>query len=176
MLISKKMNAALNEQVGNEFSASLQYVAIASHLASLGLTELAGLFYKQAHEEREHAMRFVKYLVDAGGSVEIPAIPAPKSTFKTVEEAVALSVEWEKMVTGQINALVEQAMKESDHLTQNMLSWFVREQLEEISMTENLLKVTQLAGANLLYIEEYVLRHRDGATLPADRPLPKMAA
>lgn len=176
MLISKKMNAALNGQVGNEFAASLQYVAIASHLASLGLTELAALFYKQASEERDHAMRFVKYLVEAGAHVEIPAIPAPKSIFKSVEEAVALSVEWEKTVTGQINALVEQSVKESDHITQNMLSWFVHEQLEEISMTENLLKVTQLAGANLLYIEEYVLRHRDGVSHAAGRPLPKVVA
>ena len=121
-------------------------------------------------------MRFVKHLVEAGVRVEIPAIPAPKSVFKSGEEAVALSVEWEKTVTGQINALVEQSLKESDHITENMLGWFVREQLEEISMTENLLKVAQLDGANLLYIEEYVLRHRHGVPLAAGRPLSKAVA
>ena len=169
------MNAAINGQVGNEFTPSPQYVAIASHFASLGLTELGALFFKQASEEREHAMRFVKHLVDAGAHVEIPAIPPPKAGFASVEESVILSVAWEKAVNGQINALVEQAIKESDHLTQNILSWFVHAQLEEMSMTENLLKITQLAGANRLYIEEYVIRHRDRAA-SACRPLPKMAA
>ena len=77
MLISKKMNAAINHQIGNEFGASLQYVAIASRFAGEGLTALAAHFYKQAEEERGHAMRFVHYLDDAGGKVEIPTIPAP---------------------------------------------------------------------------------------------------
>src|SRR5207245_11723319 len=79
MLFSKKMNAAINEQIGREFAASLEYVSIASSFASEGLPELAKHFYRQAEEERDHAMRFVKYVVDAGGKVAIPAIPATKS-------------------------------------------------------------------------------------------------
>jgi hypothetical protein len=67
MLFSEKMNAAINEQIGREFAASLEYVSIASSFASGGLTELAKHFYRQAEEERDHAMRFVKYVVDAGG-------------------------------------------------------------------------------------------------------------
>jgi ferritin len=163
MLISERMNNALNEQVGNEFGASLQYVSIASHFAGEGLTALANHFYKQAEEEREHAMRFVKYLADAGGRLEIPSIPAPQSKFKSVEEAVKLSLDWEKKVTQQINNLVELAIKESDHITQQILSWFVAEQLEEVSSMDNLLKVVQRAGeARLLYVEEYVARHHGG--------------
>ena len=162
-LISRKMNAALNQQIGNEFGASLQYVAMASHFAGEGLTELAGLFYQQAQEERDHAMRFVKFVVDAGGTVEIPAIPAPKSKFSSVEEAVKLALTWEKEVTSQINRLVEQSMAESDHITQNLLNWFVSEQLEEVSSMDNLLKVVQRAEkTNLLYVEDYVARHRGG--------------
>ena len=161
MLISKKMNVAINEQIDNEFAASLQYVAIAAHFAAESLTELAAKFYKQAEEERDHAMRFVKFVVEAGGRVEIPAIAAPKSSFKSVEEAVKLSLDQEKTVTGQINALVELSIKTSDHITQNFLSWFIREQLEEVSSMENLLKVVQRAGENnLLYVEEFLSRHR----------------
>src|SRR3972149_7030452 len=101
MLISESMNQAINEQIGNEFSASLQYVSIASHFASETLPELAAHFYRQAEEERDHAMRFVKYVVDAGGRVEIPAVPTPQSEFKTVEEAIQLSLDREKTVTDQ---------------------------------------------------------------------------
>ncbi len=79
MLISTHMNAALNEQVGYEFSASLQYVAIAAYLDSESLPELARHYYHQAEEERRHALRIVKYVVDAGGRVEIPPIPQPQN-------------------------------------------------------------------------------------------------
>ncbi|MEW6157668.1 MAG: ferritin [Verrucomicrobiota bacterium] len=154
------MNEAINEQIGNEFCASLQYVAIASHFAGDALPELAAHFYKQAEEERDHAMRFVKYVVEAGGTVEIPAIPKPTIGFKSVEEPVRLSLEQEKTVTNQINALVELALKESDHITKNFLNWFLTEQLEEVSSMQDLLRVVERAGErNLLYVEDYLARH-----------------
>jgi ferritin len=163
MLISQAMNAALNEQVGNEFGAALQYVAIASYFAHEGLPELARHFYKQAEEEREHAMRFVHYIVDAGGAVRIPAIAAPKADFRSAEEAIQLSLDWEQAVTAQINKLVDQAHQEKDHLTRDMLTWFTKEQLEEVSSMDTLLRVVQRAGqANLLYVEEFVARHHGG--------------
>ncbi len=159
MLISKKMNQAINQQIGNEFGASLQYVAIASHFAGEGLSALAGHFYRQADEERGHAMRFVHYLDDAGGQVEIPTIPAPRINFKTVAEAVRLALNHELKVTSQINGLVDLALKESDHISRDMLSWFVKEQLEEVSSMDSLLKVVQRAGeSNLIHVEEYITR------------------
>ena len=164
MLISKKMNAALNEQIGHEFGASLQYVAIACHFAQDGLGALAEHFFKQSAEERDHAMRFVKYVVEAGGQVEIPAVPAPESTFKSAEEAVKLSLDWEMTVTKQVNSLVNLAIQESDHLAHHKLMWFVEEQLEEVSSMENLLKAVQRAGEkNLICVEQYVLPLRNKA-------------
>ncbi len=159
MLISKKMNAAINEQIGNEFGASLQYVAIASHFAGEGLSALAGHFFQQAEEERDHAMRFVHYLDDAGGKVEIPTIPAPHTEFKNVADAIRLALQHEMKVTSQINSLVDLALKESDHISRDMLSWFVKEQLEEVSSMDNLLKVVQRAGENnLIHVEDYIVR------------------
>ena len=161
MLISETMNGALNQQIGNEFSASLQYISIASHFATETLPELAGHFYAQADEERAHAMRFVKYVVDAGGRVDIPSIPMPRADFKSAEEAVQLSLENEKNVTDQINELVDLALKESDHITNNFLAWFLTEQLEEVSSMESLLKVVQRAGeGNLLHVEDYLARRQ----------------
>src|SRR3990172_6742321 len=162
MLISEKMNAALNEQVGHEFGASLQYVAIAAYFDSDNLPELAAHFYRQAEEERDHAMRFVNYVVDAGGKVALPAVPAPKSGFASAEEAVKLSVDWEMTVTRQINALVDLAIKETDHTTQNFLQWFVTEQLEEVSSMERLLSMIRRAGSNLLFVEDYLARQGGG--------------
>jgi ferritin len=157
MLISKKMNAAINQQIGHEFAASLQYVAIASYFESEGLPILAARFFSQAEEERDHAMKFVKYVIHTAGSVEIPAVAAPKCGFKSVEEAVQLSLDWEHVVTRQINELVALAIKESDYTSQNFLGWFVTEQLEEVSSMDNLLRMVRRAGpANLLFVESYL--------------------
>jgi ferritin len=169
MLISESMNGAINDQIGNEFSASLQYVSTAAHFAAETLPELAAYFYKQAEEERAHAMRFVKYVVEAGGHVEIPALPMPKADFKTVEDAIQLSVDQEKTVTQQINELVDLTLKESDHITHNFLAWFLTEQLEEVSSMESLLKIVQRAGENnLLFVEDYLARRsRKSPAAPA---------
>jgi ferritin len=163
------MNDAINRQICYEFNAMLQYVAIASHFVGESLQELAAHFYRQADEERDHAMRFIKYLLDAGGRVEIAPVPAPQNSFKSVEEAIKLSLDQEKTVTEQINSLVELAIKENDYITQNALSWFVNEQLEEVSSMENLLKIVQRAGEkNLLYVEDYLSRHKTlSSSMPA---------
>jgi ferritin len=159
MLISKKINDAINQQIGNEFGASLQYVAIATHFDREALPVLAGHFYQQADEERAHAMKFVKFLVDAGGQPVIPTIPAPQVKFASAEEAVRLSLDWELEVTKQINQLVAIAKKESDYTTDNFLQWFVSEQLEEVSSMDALLKVIQRAGEKgLLRVEEHLAR------------------
>jgi ferritin len=167
MLISNKMAKAIHTQIGNEFGASLQYVAIAAHFGAESLPELAKHFHRQANEERDHALRLVNYLVDAGARVVIPPIPAPKCEFKSAEEAVKLSVDWEVTVTKQINGLVDLSIKETDHITRNFLQWFVNEQLEEVSSMETLLSIVRRAGEKgLLFVEDYLVR-RGGMPAPA---------
>jgi ferritin len=169
MLISKKINDAINEQIGNEFDASLQYVSIAAHFEGETLPMLAGHFYKQAEEERDHAMRFVKYILDAGGRVVIPDISAPQAKFTTAEEAVKLSLDQELKVTKQVNHLVALAKSEKDFTTDNFLQWFVKEQLEEVKSITDLLNVIRRATEkNLLRVEEYLARHPMVAEAEAD--------
>ena len=159
MLMSQKMNDALNTQIGNEFGASLQYVSIGCHFGAESLPELSAHFLHQAEEEKMHAMKLAQYIVDAGGRVAIPPVPGPKATFKTAEEAVQLSLTWEVTVTKQISALVDQAIAESDHITRHFLQWFVNEQLEEVSSMEQLLSIVRRAGeGGLLFVEDYLAR------------------
>jgi ferritin len=158
MLTSQKVINAINEQIGYEFSASLQYYAIAAHFGAEALPQLSNHFFKQAEEEKGHALRFMKYVVDAGGRVVIPAIQAPKSIFKTPRDAVKLSLDQEIHVTQQINGLVELARKQNDYITINFLQWFLTEQLEEVSSMDNLLKIVERAGNDLLQADEYLAR------------------
>jgi bacterioferritin B len=159
MLTSQRIIDAINEQIGNEFSAMLQYFAISAHFDAETLPGLCEHFAKQAEEEKEHAMRFIRYVTATGAKVNIPAIPAVQCGFKHAEEAVALSLEQEKRVTAQINALVHMAKEESDYTSDNFLQWFVQEQLEEVSSMQDLLSVVKRAGeGNLLLVEEYLAR------------------
>lgn len=159
MLTSQKIIDAINEQIGNEFSAMLQYTAISAHFDSETLPELAAHFASQAEEEKMHAHKFIKYLSDTGAPVKIPGIEAPKAQFQFTEDAVKLSLEQEKTVTSQINEIVRIAKEEHDYMTDNFLQWFVEEQLEEVSSMSALLSIVQRAGeGNLLSVEEYLAR------------------
>ncbi|MEE8368561.1 MAG: ferritin-like domain-containing protein, partial [Thermoanaerobaculia bacterium] len=112
MLTSKELLAACNQQVGNEFAASLQYVSIAAYFDGQTLIELAKFFYAQAEEERDHAMKFVRFITDAGGDLKIPEIPAARSGFDAASDAVGLALESEERVTQQIYELVNIATRD----------------------------------------------------------------
>ena len=157
MLPSPKIIAALNEQVGMEMSASIKYDAIASHFASEGLPRLAAHFFQQATEERMHAHKFIKYILDTGGRVEIPAIPKPPSHFKFAKDAVKLTLEGEHEVTKAIHQLMSTSTAESDYSTANFLQWFIGEQVEEVASMDQLLKIVERAGeGGLLLVEDFV--------------------
>ena len=112
----------------------------------------------QADEERTHAMKFVQYVLDTKGELEIPAIAPPKMTFTSAENAVAAALAWEQDVTRQIAALMDLAVKESDYLAQSFLQWFIDEQLEEVVKMDRLLSViTQSGEKNLLMVEAYLV-------------------
>lgn len=163
MLISQAMNAQMNEQVGHEFGASLQYVNIAAYFDDAGLPVLTEHFLLQADEERQHAMKFVRYILDAGGHLAIPAIPAPRHEFSSAEQAVSLALEWEYTVTKQINALLDRAFAEKDYVARDFLDWFAREQLEEVSSMDTLLKMVKRSGeAGLMHVETALSRKAPG--------------
>jgi len=157
-MISKTLADAFNQQIANEFGASMQYVSIAAHFQKMQLTLLANLFFKQAEEEREHAMKFVKYLLDTKGDLRIPQIPAATPTFASAEAAVAAALSWEQEVTRQITGLMDQAVKDNDYLGQSFLQWFIDEQLEEVVKMDRLLSVIRQSGEkNLLMVEAYLV-------------------
>ena len=156
-LISKKVAAAINAQIGLEFLASLQYEAIAAWFRLEGLPRLKAHFSAQANEERTHAHRFITYLLDAGMGLDLPAIPAPVCKFKSAEEAAELALEHELKVTESIKKLLALAEQENDRFTQNSLQWFITEQLEEVSSADELLQIIRRAGdGGLLFVEHFL--------------------
>ena len=158
MLISKELAKGLNEQVGHEYGACLQYMSIGAYFDQQKLKLLSKLFFDQANEEKTHAEKLIRFILDTQTALQIPAIPAPKPTFASAEEAVDAALKWEMNVTRQITALMDIAVKNNDYMSQSFLQWFIDEQLEEIAKMDLLLNVVRRSGErNLLMVEAYLV-------------------
>ena len=168
MLIQQEVADALNVHMGREFSAHFQYLSLSAWFDEQGLPELAGFFETQAAEEHVHAMKFWRYIQDAGAAMEIPSVERPRSRFETADDAVSAAVGWEVTVTKHIDDLVGLARHHSDYATEAFLQWFVTEQVEEIATMSQLQQVVRRAGeANLLLVEDYVARKLAAGGAPA---------
>jgi ferritin len=152
---------ALNTQIGYEFGASQQYVAIAVHYDAENLPQLAAHFYRQAVEERNHAMIMVQYLLDADQDVVVPGVEAPQTAFQDVVAPVSLALEQEKRVTEQIVELVKLAREEGELVGEQFLHWFLQEQREEVASMTELLAVVERGKSQLLSVEEHLSRVAD---------------
>src|SRR5919108_5895406 len=152
----------LNEQIANEFAAHQQYVAIAVYYDAETLPQLARFFYRQALEERDHAMMMVQYLLDADDRAVVPGVAAPQVDFGDVVEPVSLALAQEKRVTEQINALAALARQENDYSSEQFMQWFIKEQVEEISTMSDLLRVVERSQDHAMDIEDYLAREHLG--------------
>ena len=161
----------LNEQIAYEFAASQQYVAVAVHYDAETLPRLAAFFYRQAVEERNHAMMMVQYLLDAGDQPRIPGVEAPRTEFADVVEPVALALDQERRVSGQIGALAQAARDAGDYAGEQFMQWFIKEQVEEVSSMSALLAVAERLRDKPMDIEEYLAREQvAGAADPTAPP------
>jgi len=172
-LADTKFAALLKDQIRNEFTASQQYVAIAVYFDSEDLPQLAGHFYRQAVEERNHAMMLVRYLLDRDVAVEIPGTDPVRNAFGSVRDALALALDQERTVTEQITALAGTARDERDYLGEQFMQWFLKEQIEEVASMGTLLRTAERAGDNVFHIEDFVAREM--AARAADSGAPEAA-
>jgi bacterioferritin B len=166
---------ALNVQVGHEFAASQQYIAIAVYYDAESLPQLAAHFYRQALEERNHAMMIVQYLLDSNEPVVIPGVESPQTAFADVVAPVSLALGQEKRVTEQIVNLVKLARTEGDLVGEQFLHWFLTEQREEVASMSDLLAVVERGKDNLLAVEEFLARVQIGDQGAPEAPAPPAA-
>jgi bacterioferritin B len=148
----------LNEQIGHEFAAHQQYVAIAVHYDAETLPQLARFFYRQALEERDHAMMMVQYLIDADAEVVIPGVSAPRPSFDGIVAPVELALDQERRVTEQINGLAAVAREAGDYTSEQFMQWFIKEQVEEVATMSDLLRVVERSQDDPMEIENFMAR------------------
>ncbi len=153
---------ALNKQIANEFAAAHQYVAAAVYYDAETLPQLAGFFYRQALEERNHAMMMVQFLLDTDQKAVIPAVEAPQGDFPDVVAPVAMALEQEKRVGEEIDQLFRLARESGYFQGEQFLQWFLKEQVEEVASMSDLLAVVERAKEDPLHGEEYLAREKIG--------------
>jgi ferritin len=153
---------ALNEQIANEFAAQQQYIGAAVYYDSETLPRLAAFFYRQAVEERNHAMIMVQYLLDTDEEVRIPDIKSQQTSYDDVAGPVRMALEQEKRVSEEIYSLFKLARDQGDFRAEQFLTWFVKEQVEEVSSMTDLLNVCEQAKESPLLIEDFLAREQIG--------------
>lgn len=157
-MASAKMTAKLNEQAMVEFGASHAYLAMACAFDRMGLKALCARFLKQQEEEHGHAMKFIRYMMDIGATIELGALTKPKGKMDSAKAIVEQALANEIDVTRRIHEIAALAEEEKDFATRNFIEWFIKEQVEEEATMRDLLRYLELAGTNLLLVDNLV-RH-----------------
>ncbi len=168
-MISGKMETALNDQINAEIYSSYLYLAMAAYFEDLGTGGFSSWMKAQAQEELFHAMKFFNYVNERGGRVHLGAIKEPPKEWPNTLEAFQAALEHEKYVSSRINDLVNLAIEEKDHATNNFLQWFVSEQVEEEDNAGQIVDKLKLMGeaAGGIFMLDRELGQRT-FTLPAE--------
>jgi ferritin len=169
-----KFHSLLQEQVRHEFTASQQYIALAVWFDGHDLPQLAKHFYRQALEERNHAMMIVQYLLDNDIRPTIPGVDEIRNDFSDATDLVTLALKQEKQVTEEVINLAKTARDEDDYRGEQFMQWFLKEQVEEVAQMTTLLNVMERANGNLFDVENFLARESVGAN--SDDPLAPHAA
>jgi len=159
---TSEFTALLQAQVGHEFAAHQQYVALAVWFDAADLPQLATLFYRQAVEERNHAMMMVQYLLDRGIPPVIPGVASVRNEFGHPRELVELALAQEQDVTAKIERLFKAARDDGDFVGEQFMLWFLKEQVEEVAAMNTLLTIIERAGDDYFKIEDFSAREAVG--------------
>lgn len=147
-MVSKKLETAINEQINAEFWSAYLYLSMSVHFANEGLPGFANWFKVQFQEEQDHAMKLINYLISKGNKVKLKPIEEVDTKWDSLLAAFDDTLEHEKVVTGMINNLVSIARSENDYATENILQWFVSEQVEEEETAQEMIDSLKLIGDN----------------------------
>lgn len=154
-MIHDSLQDALTRQIGSELGASHHYLAIAAYFGGRSLTEWEAFFLRQSEEERGHALRIVRYLIDNDVAIAIPEIPAMDDGFDDALAAVTSALESERRVSQQFDRMAGLAAEHGDHRTAQFLQWFINEQVEEEATMSALVDLVG-SGINLFQAQQYL--------------------
>ena len=144
--MNKDLVREFNEQINQEFYSAYLYLQISAFYGEKGLDGFAAWFLAQAREEEEHGVKLIRYLISCGKKAELRDIAAAQVSFDSLEGPLEAALAHETAVTARINTLYEFAFSYKDFQTADFLSWFVKEQGEEMETAASLVQKMQLYG------------------------------
>ena len=147
-MVSKELEKAINKQINAEFWSAYLYLSMSTWFDHEGLPGFANWFKVQFQEEQDHAQKLMAYLVSKGNKVNLMPLEKVDTSWDSVLKAFQDTLEHERVVTSLINNLVSIARKENDYATENMLQWFVNEQVEEEETAQAMIDSLKLIGDN----------------------------
>ncbi len=145
-MINPKIEKELNNQINAELYSAYLYLSMSAYFESINLKGFANWMRKQAEEETSHAMKFYRYIIDRGGRVVLDKIDSPQKDWPSPLDVFEETYNHEQKVTSLINGLVDIAISEKDHATNNMLQWFVTEQVEEEASAGEIFEKLKVIG------------------------------
>lgn len=162
-MISQKMTDRINLQINRELYSAYLYLALAAKMTEQGYAGIGNWLTVQYHEEMFHAMKFVKYLAEQNVVVKYEAVAAPEIKGVAVKDVFKQVYAHEQSVTASIREMVELARAEKDYATENLLDWYIDEQVEEEKNDTEILQLVDLIGgtAHGLFMINIELGKRD---------------
>jgi ferritin len=158
--MNKTLEKAINTQINFEIESAFVYLAMKNYLETLSLDGFVNWYDIQFQEEMAHAQKFMDFINNLGGRVEITNWPAPKNDYTSILEVLETSLAHEKEVTKRIHNLMHLAEKEKDYPTISLLKWYVDEQVEEEDNFSRLIEKVKLVKDAGLYMLDKELESR----------------
>ncbi|VDN15462.1 unnamed protein product [Dibothriocephalus latus] len=132
----EECEAGINKQINMELYASYVYMAAANHFDrdDVALPGFRKFFLKSSEEEREHALKLMKYQNKRGGRIVLQDIAKPAVTeWASGREAMETALKLEREVNESLLELHRIAQKNDDAQFCDFLeSEYLEEQVESI--------------------------------------------
>lgn len=173
--LSDTMTAALNAQMTKEAHAAQIYLSYAAWADDQGYEGIANFLFRHAHEERNHMMKFLEYILERGAKAKIEPIPGPDSDPVSVYNCFEKVFEQEVSNTEAVYKIVKMSLQEEDWATWNFIQWFVKEQVEEETLALNLLDKVRIAGGEKAKDDALYSLNRDLGQMPDEARLAQEA-
>lgn len=145
-MLDKKVVQLLNQQINKEFYSAYLYLDFSNYYYNQGLDGFGNWYKVQAQEERDHALLFIQYLQNNGEEILLETISRPDVPLTSAKTVLSEGLKHEQYVTSLIHTIYDAAYSVKDFRTMQFLDWFVKEQGEEETNADNLVKKYELFG------------------------------
>ncbi|WP_419870617.1 ferritin [Chryseobacterium sp. CT-SW4] len=169
--LSESMEKALSDQMNKEIHAAHVFLSYGIWADDRGYQGIAKFLFRHAQEERNHSIKFMEYVLNRGGKPKVEAIPAPPEDPESLSACFDGVFRHEVDNTTAIYSIVDKSMEEKDWATWNFLQWFVKEQVEEETLAQDLIDKLKIAGGDRATDESLFTLDKALEQAPDEAPL-----